>query len=388
MYKLIGNEQTCKLTASSNPDMGDEGVRRIQPCFNRIVLLQNILSIIGWCLLAWVTARHINSIPYKIVVTLLILTFGFTPQIAEWDSILSSESLSLSLFPIGFAILQEIVFWMAEKRENSPNLKVNILLVLWLCVFSLWLFVRDVHIYALISTLVLTVPFLLLRKFRQIKVLTVVIVILAGLFIIQNHASKLSPRWQPSLSHVLEYYIFPYPARVDFFFEHGMPKNMESEEYHVWFGEEGVKTYALFLISHPGFILSNTLELSSYLKSDFIQPHFKSPENPYRNVLMIFGEIVHPESNAVYFIDLMVFSSLCATALKYRDKNTIAWTWLALWVLTYSAISLFVTLFGDIDGTRRHIFPSVELFRLFLWIFLTAQIDQTLNNKHMEVLSS
>ena len=277
---------------------------------------------------------------------------------------------------------------MAEKRENNSNLNINILLILWLCVFTLWLFVRDVHIYAVIVTLVLTIPFLLIRKNRQIKILTVSTFILIGLFIAGSYASKLSPRWQPSLTHVLDVYIFPYPSRMEFFFEHGMPKNLESDEYNTWFSDQGIKTYGLFLISHPGFILSGTLEKSAYLKSDFIQPHFKSPEYPYRSVLLIFGEIVHPETNAVYFIDLLLFFSLCVTTIRYRDNKTFAWAWLALWILMYSAISLFVSLFGDIDGTRRHIFPSVELFRSFLWIFLTVQIDQALENKHVEIPSS
>ena len=103
-------------------------------------------------------------------------------------------------------------------------------------------------------------------------------------------------------------------------------------------------------------------------------------------MLLIFGEIVHPETNAVYLLDLLLFFSLCVTAYKYRDRKTLAWTWLASWVLMYSAISLFISLFGDIDGTRRHIFPSVETFRLFLWIFLIAQVDQALENKRAEVL--
>jgi hypothetical protein len=57
-------------------------------------------------------------------------------------------------------------------------------------------------------------------------------------------------------------------------------------------------------------------------------------------------------------------------------------------MLMYSAISLFISLFGDIDGTRRHIFPSVELFRLFLWIFLTVQVDQALETGNEEPISS
>jgi len=248
----------------------------------------------------------------------------------------------------------------------------------------LWLFIRDVHIYAVITTLVLIIPLLFIRKYRQIKILTAVIIFLIALFIVGNYSSKLSPRWQPSLTHVLDYYILPYPARVEFFSKYGMPGNFESEEYKTWFNQKGIQTYGLFLLTHPGFILNSTLDISSYLKSDFIQPHFKSPDNPYRGVLLILGEAIHPETNAIYIMDLILVFSLCIMAIMQGDKITIAWAWLALWVLIYSAISLFISLFGDIDGTRRHIFPSVELFRLFLWIFLVVQIDQAIAKKSSE----
>jgi hypothetical protein len=380
-YKFVEGGMACQLTSSSRPDEGVEGVRTIQPCFNTIVLMQNILSIFGWCLFAWAVSRRLRSLPAKMLAVFLILLFGFTPQIAEWDSILSSESPSGALFPIMLTLLMEVVFRISEKGENQSDKKINILIAGWMLVFVIWLFIRDVHVYAVPVTLILTAPLLLVKDVRKLKGIAVVLVVLVILFVAANYASKSSPRWQSSLEHVLDYYIFPYPARVEFFAQHGMPKDRESAEYKTWFNDQGVKTYGLFLISHSGFVVTSMLDTSSYFKSDFIQPHFKSPEIPYRGTLLTIGEIFHPETNAVYVIDLILLFSLCAAAFKRRDKESIAWAWIASWILLYSAISLFISFFGDIDGTRRHIYPSVEQFRLFLWIFLTLQFDRALTEE-------
>jgi len=87
------------------------------------------------------------------------------------------------------------------------------------------------------------------------------------------------------------------------------------------------------------------------------------------------GEIVHPETGAVYLIDILLLISLFINAVKYRIGALFAWSWLAAWFFLVSAITLISGFFGDIDGTRRHIMPSIEMFRLFLWIFLMPLLD-------------
>ena len=89
IYKLANNLRLCKLTAISYPAGGLQVTPALQPCFGNIALLQNLLGIFGWCYLAWVTSRWLIHFPAKVGVVLLILFFGFTPQIAEWDTILS-----------------------------------------------------------------------------------------------------------------------------------------------------------------------------------------------------------------------------------------------------------------------------------------------------------
>ena len=374
LYKLANDPQNCPLQAVSYPAEGDEGYRAIQPCFGNIALFQNWLSVFGWCLLAWTTARWIKNPLYKILVIILILAFGFTPQIAERDSVLAPESLSISLFAITLALLQEIILLATSDDQEAPFHKYGFLIPLWFIIFVLWIFIRDVHLYALLVTVILTLPLLFIQKFRKSVYIPLVIVVSILLFVFGNITSHNSTRWQPSITHVFADYIDPYPTRVEFFYKLGMPKDRSSQEYAVWFQDKALGSYSKFLLFHPRFLVSIIFE-GSYFKSGFVQTYFKAPEVMHRETLLIIGEILHPETYAVYVIDFLLLISICYTAIKSGRPGIYGMAWLALWMFFYLSVSLLLSFFGDTNGTGRHIFPSVEGFRLFGWIYLLVNMD-------------
>jgi hypothetical protein len=375
IFKMANNESECPLAPVSSPVDGVENYREIQPCFDNIVLLQNILAALGWCCLAWSISRFLGNPLLKISSAILILAFAFTPQIAEWDSILSPESLTFSLLAISFAVLQEITFRVSKEPDQINGRGTSLLIAGWLIVFALWVFIRDVNLYAIPITIVLLAPLILVKKFRHAKILTITITVLIGLFILGYISAKDSLRaTHYALAHAFDAYIVPYPDRVEFFTARGMPDH-ESPEFQGWFDANATRTYATFMLSHPGFVVTTIWEQIAYFRSDFEQPYYKVPANNYRKNLFIAGEFVHPESMAVYLIDALLFVFLCVKALKYRDKYFYAWMWLAGWYLLCATVILLASFFGDTAGTRRHIFPSVEMFRLFLWIFLMPYLD-------------
>ncbi len=374
LYKLASDPQKCPLQAVSYPAEGNEGYRAIQPCFNKIALFQNWLSIFGWCLLAWTTAQWVKNPLYKILAVILILAFGFTPQIAERDSVLAPESLSISLFSITLALLQEIILLMTREGQEMPFRKYGFLIPLWFVIFVLWIFIRDVHLYALLVTFILTLPLLFIQKFRKSIYIPLVIVVSTLLFVFGNITSHNSTRWQPSIIHVFTDYIDPYPTRVEFFYKLGMPKDRSSQEYAAWIQDKALGSYGRFLLLHPRFLVSTIFE-GSYFKSGFVQTYFRAPEVVHRETLLIIGEILHPETYAVYAIDFLLLISICYTAIKSGGQRIYGMAWLALWMVFYLTISLLLSFFGDTNGTGRHIFPSVEGFRLFEWIYLLVNMD-------------
>ena len=105
LYKLANDTVACPSVAYSFPSSGTETPREISPCFDKIVLIQNLLAVFGWVILALAIIKHLNNGLIKFVAAITILLFGFTPQLAEWESALGPESLSFSLF----------VFWIAKS---------------------------------------------------------------------------------------------------------------------------------------------------------------------------------------------------------------------------------------------------------------------------------
>ncbi len=374
LYKLAPSQE-CANVPFSAPATGKEFHRKIQPCFNQIAIVQNILSIVCWCALAWVVARRLTRPIFKILAAILILTYSFTPQIAEWDSVLSSESISLSLFAALFALLIEIAFLIAGKDGQFYSARTSAMLILWLAVFALWMFVRDVNLLAALTTIFLAAPLLLTKRIRENKTFVVTLILLFVLFLLGSVSARQSSRQRVPLSNSFTQYIFPHPARVEYFEKSGMPADRAGAEYKVWFKDQAATTYLKFLINHPGFVGATLLESLPYFQMDFLQPYYKSPEFASRNLFIQIGEIVHPRSNAVFIVDLLLLIALYAAAFNNKDGKEAAWAWLATWLLLYSSASLFLSFFGDADGVTRHIFPAVESFRLFMWIFLIAQID-------------
>ena len=377
LYKLANDESRCPLTAVSNPALGTESRRALQPCFDRVVLVQNALSAFAWVLAAWLLSRRLRQPIFRAVSAVLILAFGFTPQIAEWDYTLGPESLTLSLFVIAFAILFETAFRVADNRSQISTRSTRALIVVWAVVFFLWVFVRDVHLYAVPVAFALIGSLLLDRGFQKEKILAALLLLLAVMFILGSKSAQDSLRaTHYPLEHAFDAYIFPYEARVDYMRRLGMPER-DAPEFQTWFDANATRVYGLFLLTHPRFVATTLWSDMFYLSSDFVQPYFKTDDVLARETLLKIGEFLHPQSLAVYLLDVLLLLGFYVSAAQQRRPGPLAWAWLATWFLLCAAITLFPTFFGDTVGTRRHVFPSVELFRLFIWAFLITYLDRS-----------
>ncbi len=375
IYKTANDAQNCPIKAYSAPALGQEDFRANQPCFDKIALLQNMLAIFGWSFLAWTTAKWMKSSLAKIIAATIVILFGFTPQIAEWESILSPESLSLSIFAITLGLAQETIFRTSTSKIPFKSKIERLLLAGWITTFLLWVFVRDVHLYAIPMTLALIVPVFFIKNYWNTKVPIIMAGILFIFFIIGFVSARDSLRaTRYPVINAIDMYVLPYPERVKFFKNFDIPERT-SPNYQEWADANATKAYGLFLLSHPGFIVTTLWKYIDQFTSDFVQPYFFAPEVKYRETLLILGEVSHPETSAVYLIDIFLLLAMLTQGYKLRTQNLTAWAWLAAWVFSIAAATLFLSFFGDISGTRRHIMPSVEIFRLFLWIFLMPFLD-------------
>jgi len=388
IYKMANDSANCPITSYGKPGIGEEVERAIQPCFDKIALLQNYLSMFAWCFLGWMLARRLKYPFVKIVGATSVMLFGFTPQIAEWDSVLSPESLSLSMFAVLLGLMLEVLFRAASADEPFKSPADKILLAVLTVWYLLWVFVRDVHLYAIPVTAILLIPLFFIKKFKSAKPLYYATATLAIFFVIGYLSARDSHRaTRFPLMNSLDVYILPYPARVEYFKGYGMPDKeapnyKDAPVYQAWADENAPKAYAMFLLTHPGFVVTTLWDNMGLLSDEYTQPYFITDEVRNRETLLTVGEMVNPQTGFVYLITFIITLTYIVQAFQNRSLRLSAWAWLAVLVFGISAATLFISYFGDTAGLRRHIMPSVEMFRLYLWVFLLPFLDLSLNEKN------
>jgi len=309
----LADVQECEIKAISYPALRTETYRAIQPCFDAIVFFQNIVSVIAWSLLALVVSKRLNGGYEKILAAVLITAFGFTPTIADWDSVLSSESLTFSLFAINIALITEIGFHAAKDTGSSKySTFIKVLATLTL---ALWAFTRDANIYTLAILLVISIFILIIPAFRENKKL---LVFIAGIFLITVvglQSAMLSRRWEIPLANVFNDLLLPHPARVEFMQNLGMP-DPTSATYQEWFIENAPRAYARFLLSHPGYTLTSFTSELGGIFSENIQPYFYSDQTPTRLTLMAVNDMLHPKTHLIFFLDILLMAGLLFSILS------------------------------------------------------------------------
>jgi hypothetical protein len=384
MYKVFIGNNDCQLTSVGYPAANKINTREFQNCFEKIALFQNLLSILGWSFLAWAISRHLQSSFLKIFAVVSILIFALSPQIAEWDSVLSSESLTLSLFSIIFALLIEAAF-LYSRGSSKIDRFLKLLVIALLLILPLWVFVRDANLYILPVSLLIVLPIMIRDRFKK-KLLWAISIVLAGVFIAGLVSSVKSMRWHQSMQDTYRTSILAYPKSVDFIESLGAP-DPNNAAFSDWFNSHAASTYMIFLAVHPRFVISNLFYYKQLFISDYLQPYFDIQEIKYRDSLVEIGEFFHPESGSFYLIDAILMFVLIYAALKKKEVIASTWAWLGAWLFLSAAATLFISYFGDSEGTLRHIFPYVALFRLFLWVFLIVEADLFVANAKSEVVA-
>ena len=381
VYKAISAGSNCGSVAVSMPAIGKEGRREIQPCFEVVAALQSFLSIGAWLWLAFVVSRRLTEPVAQLLAAVVLLLFAFTPQIAEWDSVMSSESLSISLFILSLGFLIEIAFRLPSASSGASAPPTSFY-VLWFVSFALWLYVRDANLFAIPATLMIMIPLSISRSFSNKRPILVLAILLIALFILGLQTSRQSPRWQPSIRHSLETFVFPYPARVQFLSAHFSMPAPNSADHAAWFEERAPTAFSAFLVLHPGFIATTIIDNWIVFIHSYEQPYYQLGAANTTSPFLGFGELLHPASGVFYLVDTIVLIALCAAVCIGAGRHPLPWAWILIWLYLAAASTLVVSFFGDTDGVMRHIFPSLEMFRLLMWLSFLILVDTYLRRSH------
>lgn len=345
--------------------------RLIQPGFNNIAIFQLLISLAGWGLLAYMVSKYIKNPTIKILAAITVTVFGFTPQLADWDSILMSESLTYSLFALQLAFLIYFTF----SIYDNPEFDSSISFILWAIVYFFWTFVRDSNLYVSLITIGLTGVMLFSARYRKNKLIYKILAVSCIIFILGFYTSSNSTRALLTFINIYSDDLLPAPARVETLTKLGMPKPY-TEAYNLWFEDHAVTTLVKFMFIHPGYPLTKLIKDFPQAFTEIQQTYFSVPrQDPARPILMIMGELFHPENASVFLLCLFLLIGLVIIAQKDTHGMSRPWAGLGCWLFLTASISIILVILGDTWGLNRHALLSTMIFRLFMWIFTLIVID-------------
>ncbi|NWF63210.1 MAG: hypothetical protein HXY38_02790 [Chloroflexi bacterium] len=385
IYKIFEPEGGYEILVNGSLETS----KRIhQPGFDGIVALQLVLSVLGWGALTWVIASHMNSLTAKILTAFVIPAFAFTPQIADWDSILMSESMTFSLFALQFALLIHIVFTL----HKNPQAYILPWTLAWGLVYFFWANLRDTNNYGAIVMIGLTGLTLFAPRFRKNKALIGAIVFCSVLFVLGLVTFQQSGRSRLSTINIYIGDLFPYPARVEFMqTELGMP-DPDTPEFQAWFEENGVTGVTRFFAAHPGYVFEKLIRDFPDAFQQGVQTYFVIPNaKHFRERIISLGEGLHPETVTPFFMGVMFLAGILVAAIQRQTPSSIPWLWVCTYVFAVATSAIIPTILGDTWALHRHTIFSIANYRLSMWVFGLVLMDLALQNrndqsgKHFEI---
>jgi hypothetical protein len=347
-------------------------VRRVvQPGFTNIIIAQLILSVLGWGLLALSISENIKNPLMKIMSAGVIALFAFTPQMADWDSILMSESFTFSLFALQLAVLIKLTFMIYQ----DPKTNVSIHLGIWAILFFLWTFLRDTNLFASLITVLMIVVLLFFGRYRKNKRLYGILIFVTAILILGLATSGNSTRSLIQIVNIYNDDLLGSPASVSTLKELGMPVP-NSADYRAWFQENSTKTLIKYMVIHPGYPTIKVIRDFPNAFTEIKQTYFKAPETArIREPLMTLGNALHPENTTPFLMDFLLLIGLLLLAVKNSKEASRPWAWLGIWLFLTASITLIPTILGDTWALNRHALFSTMIYRLFMWVFSIVIMD-------------
>ena len=390
-----------EITLMSEPYFGTESRLAIQPGTETLVRNQTVISILCWVIGALLLASSLNGWFSKALIVLLVLAFGFVPQVADWDSILSSESLSISLFILLVGLLIK-----ALPNGEDDSFGSWIAAILLLPVNVLWIFTRDTNSYFIViealALIIGGIVYWVRRKGQRVSALLCGFC-LAALFVFQQGTFRESERWLVPLLNNMTANVFPYEERVAFFEENGMPVDEEllsikgSAEYNRinenelfirWAKRYGMTAYQKFLLSMPLWSVLQVYENLDGFFEENRQPFFYGSKEERPHWAEKPGNLLHPLSAAVILIDLLLLILTAVRAISTKDPAVIRFFWLLLVLFLGGGLLMSLSYLGEVRSIWRHVLGGVMALRLTLWLgicglFSTIPVRQKAGKKNM-----
>ena len=176
-----------------------------------VTWLQLVVALCAWVWLAAATARNLRTAAGRAVGFVAILLVGSALGMTQWDRVIGTESLSISL---GVMTLAALLWWW--DRWTAPG-------VATVCVAAvLWALLRDANALVIgAAGIVLLVGAAVRRRDRRPFVVIGAVALAASVGAIVS--SNVGDRWQQPTQNVITLRLLTSPERASFLLRHGLP---------------------------------------------------------------------------------------------------------------------------------------------------------------------
>jgi len=356
---------------------------------------QLTISIVCWLSLAAVTAWCVQRRALRLVAFCLVLLFSLSVWITQWDSLVLSESLAVSLTAAVLAA------WLAFVRLPGPWTVAGVLVTT-----LLWSFARDSDAYVAVLVLPFVLAWIAFRGVaRDRLVLALGLAAVFGVFLLSLDRPSAQPRWERALHSVIGVRVLEDEGELRYFRDRGMPvtprlRALAGEPlglsdykplvdgprlaaYREWVLDRGRRTLATYLLIHPDRALAPAVSHPDTLFA------IAAPADPLGEPLAYYraqgtdpllpaplGSVVYPSTFAALVAWLgVVIAAACALAWLGATRS--------IWLVP--AIALFLQIphaalvwHGDPNEIPRHALLVGVLTRLSLLLLSIFLIDALL----------
>jgi hypothetical protein len=388
-YVRISKESILgrRFLASSRPLFFPLVLKLFRNDAETVVWTQGVFSIVSWSILAFFVAYSLHILFLRFAAFGLILLLSLYRYIIGWDSVLLTESLSLSLM----ALFVAGWFWLMNGWRWQ---KVIFILIVAL----LWTFCRDTNAWVVLMIALFLLLLLSVRLIdRRYLVFSIAFMIM---FFLSNLSADFGDRWIFPFQNILGRRILPNAQAVDDFTNCGMPvssalmqltggyansldrafyEDPALADYRLWLHRTGKLCYVKWLLSDPVESIRGPLtEFNMLISLQNIQPFLFSgrfsPVLPGR-----FEAIFFPRQQLLILLAVVYGIALIGILTKAWMQNKVWSVVIVLNILVFP--HYFIVWHGDIMGIYRHVVTVSIQFYLGIWILMLLGLDRVLSFK-------
>jgi len=351
-------------------------------------------SVAAWVSLAAVVAWASHGRWNRLAGFGLVLAFGTSLDVAQWDRVLLSESVSASLFAVLVgASISGIQLW--RPQAGGPGWPWQIVFVAGSSLLAvLFAFTRDTNGYLVLAASILLAGSLAVpavRTRQAAPIAAILAIAFAFTFYFQDRSAILGKRWLGPFLNVFSARILPVGEFVGYFSDRGFPEHAITEEMYLgrsvflsqldqgqagdqileWIELHGRSVYLEFLASRPAQSLGKPiLRAGSMVNVD--SSEYRLQERPDPAWAVLISRLMFPGHVELLIVIALVSSAVMLPRTNRGQALPFIATGFALLLLSYPLA--VVIWHADTIELERHSYQLALQLRLAAWLLLLSAL--------------